>query len=115
MHLKDITRCQWDRYRGVRMLSLCGIVHGIADGVPHTDLASGTDAIIGTDVLGSVLPHTLDMKNGILFTEGGASLQLHHRNDFLVGFSQLDTALFLLIRSLYCIVWYVLLGTHDTL
>ena len=39
------------------------------------DLASGMDAIIGSDVLGSVLPHTLDMKNGLLFTEGGASLQ----------------------------------------
>ena len=26
-------------------------------------LAAGTDAIIGTDVLGSVLPHTLDIKN----------------------------------------------------
>ena len=61
------------------------------------DLASGTDAIIGTDVLGSVLPHTLDMKNGLLFTEGGASLQLHR---FLAAFSQLDTALFPLIRRL---------------
>ena len=34
------------------------------------DLASGTYAIIGTDVLGSVLPHTLDIKNGLLFTDG---------------------------------------------
>ena len=40
-------------------------------------LATGTDAIIGTDVLGSVLPHTLDIKNGLLFAQGGASLQLH--------------------------------------
>ena len=40
------------------------------------DLATGTDAIIGTDVLGSVLPHTLDIKNGLLFTEAGASLQI---------------------------------------
>ena len=39
--------------------------------------------IIGTDVLGSVLPHTLDMKNDLLFTEGGVSLQL--RNDALSG------------------------------
>ena len=38
------------------------------------DLATGTDAIMGTDVLGSVLPHTVDIKNGLLFTEGGASL-----------------------------------------
>ena len=30
-------------------------------------LAAGTDAIIGTDVLGSVLPHTLDIKKGLLF------------------------------------------------
>ena len=30
-----------------------------------------TDAIIGTDTLGSVLPHTLDIKKGFLFTEGG--------------------------------------------
>ena len=29
------------------------------------------DIIIGTDTLGSVLPHTLDIKNGLLFTEGG--------------------------------------------
>ena len=33
-----------------------------------------TDAIIGTDILGSILPHTLDMKHGLLFTEGGVSL-----------------------------------------
>ena len=49
------------------------------------DLATGTDAIIGTDVLGSVLPHTLDIKNGLLFTEGGASLQLHRRDSALSG------------------------------
>ena len=34
------------------------------------NLATGTDAIIGTDVLGSVLPHTLDIKNGLLFAQG---------------------------------------------
>ena len=34
------------------------------------DLATETDAIIGTDVLGSVLPHTLDIKNDLLFIEG---------------------------------------------
>ena len=49
------------------------------------DLATGTDAIIGTGVLGSVLPHTLDIKNGLLFTEGGASLQLHRRDSALSG------------------------------
>ena len=49
------------------------------------DLGTGTDAIIGTDVLGSVLPHTLDIKNGLLFTEGGASLQLHQRDSALSG------------------------------
>ena len=49
------------------------------------NLATGTDAIIGTDVLGSVLPHTLDIKNGLLFARGGASLQLHRRDSALSG------------------------------
>ena len=49
------------------------------------NLATGTDAIIGTDVLGSVLPHTLDIKNGLLFANGGASLQLHRRDSALSG------------------------------
>ena len=49
------------------------------------NLATGTDAIIGTDVLGSVLPHTLDIKNGLLFTKGGASLLLHRRDSALSG------------------------------
>ena len=39
-----------------------------------------TDAIIGTDTLGSILPHTLDIKKGLLFTDGGVSLQLHRRD-----------------------------------
>ena len=33
-------------------------------------LAAGTDAIIGTDVLGSVLPHTLDIKKGFVVCTG---------------------------------------------
>ena len=44
-----------------------------------------TDAIIGTDTLGSILPHTLDFKNGLLFTDGGVSLQLHRRDAALSG------------------------------
>ena len=36
--------------------------------------------IIGTDILGSVLPHKLDIKHGLLFTEGGVYLQLHRRD-----------------------------------
>ena len=48
-------------------------------------LTTGTDAIIGTDVLGSVLPHTLDIKNGLLFAQGGASLQLHRKDSALSG------------------------------
>ena len=44
-------------------------------------LVAGTDAIIGTDVLGSVL----DIKNGLLFARGGASLQLHRRDSALSG------------------------------
>ena len=48
-------------------------------------LATGTDAIIGTDVLGSVLPHTLDIRNGLLFAQGDASLQLHRKDSALSG------------------------------
>ena len=44
-----------------------------------------TDAIIGTDILGSVLPHMLDIKHGLLFTEGGVSLQLHRKDAALSG------------------------------
>ena len=44
-----------------------------------------TDAIIGTDTLGSILPHTLDIRNGLLFTVGGVSLQLHRRDAALSG------------------------------
>ena len=39
-----------------------------------------TDAIIGTDTLSSILPHTLDIKKGLLFTGGGVSLQLHRQD-----------------------------------
>ena len=51
-----------------------------------------TDAIIGTDTLGSVLPHTLDIKNGLLFTERGVSLQLHRRDAACLQFSLLWTS-----------------------
>ena len=44
-----------------------------------------TDAIIGTDTLGSILPHTLDIENGLPFTEAGVSLQLHRRYAALSG------------------------------
>ena len=44
-----------------------------------------TDTIIGTDTLCSVLPHTLDIENGLLFTEGGVSLQLHRMDAALSG------------------------------
>ena len=53
----------------------------------YATFATGTDAIIGTDVLGSVLPHTLDIKNGLLFTEGGASLKLHRRDSAFSGYT----------------------------
>ena len=66
------------------------------------DLAAGTDAIMGTDVLGSVLPHTLDIKNGLLFTEGVLHYSYTAEMTHNVAFSQLDTALFLLNRRLYC-------------
>ena len=62
-------------------------MHGLVTEFPILvcDLAVDTNAIIGTDVLGSLLPHNLDIKNGLLFTEGGASLQLHRRSDALSG------------------------------
>ena len=42
-----------------------------------------TYAIIGTDTLGSVLPHTLDIN--ILFMDGGVSLQFHRIDTALSG------------------------------
>ena len=44
-----------------------------------------TDAIIRTDTLGSVLPHTLYINNGLLLTYGGVSLQLHRIDTALSG------------------------------
>ena len=44
-----------------------------------------TNTIIGTDTLGSVLPHTLDIKNDLQFTDGGVSLQLHRIDTALSG------------------------------
>ena len=69
------------------MFALLGVIPGLADGISHhyLHLATGTDVIIGTDVLGSVLPHTLDIKNGLLFAQGGASLQLHRKDSALSG------------------------------
>ena len=66
--------------RDIGMFSLRGVVHGITDSNPSLQFPIlicdlSTDAIIGTDTLGSVLPHTLDIKNGLLFTDGGVSLQ----------------------------------------
>ena len=49
------------------------------------NLTSDTDTIIETNVLGSVLPHTLDIKNGLLFTDGGLSIELHRRDAALSG------------------------------
>ena len=49
------------------------------------NLATGTDAIIGTDVLGSVLPHTLDIRNGLFVAKGAVSLQLHRRDSAISG------------------------------
>ena len=39
----------------------------------------------GTDTLGLVLPHTLDINNGLLFTDGGISLPLHRIDTALSG------------------------------
>ena len=68
------------------------------------NLETGTDAIIGTDVLGSVLPHTLDITNGLLFANGGASLQLHRKDSALwpAGFLQWVTPRYHHIQKLCC-------------
>ena len=71
------------------------------------DLATGTDAIIGTDVLGSVLPHTLDIKNGLLFIEG--VLHSSYTDGILlfpVVFLQGATTRYHLIQRLCCTVLY---------
>ena len=66
--------------------SLCVVAFlGLRTEFPILVCDLSTDAIIGTDTLGSVLPHTLDIKNGLLFTEGGVSLQLHRRDAVLSG------------------------------
>ena len=59
-------------------------------------LAAGTDAIIGTDVLGSVLPHTLDIKNGLLFAQGGAI------QSYQVVFLRWAIHRYRLIQRLFC-------------
>ena len=70
------------------------------------NLATGTDAIIGTDVLGSVLPHTLNIKNGLLFTEGGFSpttpLRLCSIWSCFYSGPLLDTTLFRGCAALFC-------------
>ena len=58
---------------------------GLQTEFPNLVCDLSTDAIIGTDVLGSVLPHTLDIKHGLLFTEGGVSLQQHRKDAALSG------------------------------
>ena len=77
VHAQEVARRQRFADRYFRMLILCGVIPGT------TDLS--TDAIIGTDTLGSILPHTLDINNGLLFMEGGVSLQLHRRDAALSG------------------------------
>ena len=71
------------------------------------DLATGTDAIIGTDVSGTVLPHTLDTKNDLLFTEG--LLHSSYTDGILlfpVVFLRWATARYHLIQRLCCTVLY---------
>ena len=65
-------------------------------------LATGTDAIIGTDVLGSVLPHTLDIKNGLLFAQGGVSNFIGRTQRYLVVFLQWATRLYHHTQRLCC-------------
>ena len=58
---------------------------GLQTEFPNLVCDLSINAIIGTDTLGSVLPHTLDIKNGLLFTEGGVSLQIHRMDAALSG------------------------------
>ena len=87
-HTKRTLRSANETEIGVSGCSHCGVSFmGLQTEFPILvcDLAAGTDAIMGTDVLGSVLPHSLDIRNGLLFTQGGASLQLHRRASALSG------------------------------
>ena len=73
------------------------------------DLAAGTDAIIGTDILGSVLPHTLDIKNGLLFTDGVSHCSyIGLTPPFPAVFSWLATARYPRTQKLYSIAPYEL-------
>ena len=84
-HGQKVAMRQWFIYRYLGMFILCGVVPGAPDGVSHVVCDLSTDAIIGTDTLGSILPHTLDIKKRLLFTEGGVSLQLQRRDAALSG------------------------------
>ena len=44
------------------------------------DLHVHAPAIIGSDILGMLLPHTLDVKQIRLFADEGVTLQPHHRD-----------------------------------
>ena len=78
-------RVPTDRRSRFRMLVLHGVIFGLRTEFPVLVCDLSTDAIIGTDTLGSILPHTLDIKKGLLFTDGGVSLQLHRRDAALSG------------------------------
>ena len=88
-----VLRCTTRRLRGangsqieISGCSSCVLSFlGLRTELPILVCYLSTDAIIGTDALGSILPHTLDIKNGLLFTEGGVSLQLHRRDAALSG------------------------------
>ena len=70
---------------GCSFCVVCVVFLGLRAEFPILVCDLSTDAIIGTDILGSILPHTLDIKHGWLFTEGGVSLQLHRRDAALSG------------------------------
>ena len=84
-HGQEVERRQWftDRYLGCSSCVVSFLRLQTEFPILGCDLS--TDSIIGTDTLGSILPHTLDIKNGLLFTEGGVSLQLHRRDAALSG------------------------------
>ena len=84
---KDATQREWYRYSSVGMFALLGVISGLADGISHHCLQprDGNGRDHWNRCLGSVLPHTLDIKNGLLFAQGGASLQLHRKDSVLSG------------------------------
>ena len=55
-------------------------LHGLTVNVMVLVCALNFPALLGTDLLGSVFPHILDLKNGTMVNDQGVILQLHRAN-----------------------------------